>query len=1038
VRLPFARFGVWEWTVGQAPVPVTRPASSVPTLLASKASGSVVGVFDDGGVRWLEDGTWSGVSALPLEVRVVSGIALDAAGDPWLATTAGAFVQHRAAETWSEWRVPEDGPVNRIHDFARAPDGALWVATGDGLRVHRPDGGVEVLDRIDGRRLGTIIAVAVAPDGTVWASDSQERGGVLRRDRSGWQRFGEAEGFDGGAVHRIAFDSAGDPWFLTLGPLNAVAGRAGGRGGIVRFRDGRFERPLRRLGGREPDKAYGMAEAPDGSLWFATLAGLCRLAGEDWTCRDRGDGLRLDRVYAVAAALDGTVWFAHDEHGLGRLKDDEIRYVSNAEGLENTQVRDLAIDSRGWLWMTTGAGLALWRDGALTMVPYDTGRPRVRAWPVFAENDRVLVGTQGRGFATLDLAAIDRTPPRIDPFPAVVSDGAVWLRWRALAHDGWVDPARVRSRWRRDGGAWSAWDRRSEVEIADLDPGEHRFEFQALGTLGDRSEVVAVDVRLRPPWWARPHVIAPVAAMALAVAALGAALAIRRRRHDRELRERDRRFRDLVETAPDPIWTLDADGRVLSLNPAAARVLGAGRAAVAGKSFEEFLEADDRARFAGAFARAGEPGAPPESHPFRVRPPDGDAVVLETILHRAVDVDGMPVVRCFGRDATERRRLEERVRSTETLEAIGQLAGGVAHDFGNLMMAVTGYSQLVLRDLGPDERIRGDVERILRAGERAAGLTRQLMDFSRRRARRPRPIDLARLVLDLRPMVRAALREDIALTVETDARVGIVEGDPGQLQSVLFNLVANARDAMPGGGALRVAVRDRWVDASEAEQLRLAKAGWFAVLEVSDDGHGMDEVTRARMFEPFFTTKPHGLGTGLGLASVYGIVRQSRGAVDVRSAPGDGTAIRVLLPHVPASPSEDDPTVEIPEEPFGNGRTVLIVDDAPEILGFLVPLMRGWGFEVLEAVDGRDALTVADGHDRPIDVLLTDVVLPRPSGPELAARLRERDPGLRVLFMSGYLDGPGGHGDGRPVPPDRLIKPFGAADLYEALARVLA
>ncbi len=378
----------------------------------------------------------------------------------------------------------------------------------------------------------------------------------------------------------------------------------------------------------------------------------------------------------------------------------------------------------------------------------------------------------------------------------------------------------------------------------------------------------------------------------------------------------------------------------------------------------------------------------------------------------------------------ERERTEDKLRQALKLEAIGRLAGGVAHDFNNLLTAMLGHAELLLEALAEGEQREAAVE-IRDAAKRAAALTQQLLAFGRRQARNPRVLDLRGVVGDLAPILRRLLGEKHELVVRERATAGRVRADSAQIDQILLNLVMNSRDAMPGGGSIEIEIGDASDDevavAFHAERPRQG----CVMLAVRDAGNGMDAETRARLFEPFFTTKKPGRGTGLGLATVYGIVQQSGGAISVKSEPGVGTAFEVLFPRV-ADEASREPA--LPSVPAGGGETILVVDDDGGVRAVARASLAAYGYLVLCADSGEAALRLARNHPGPVDLLITDVVMPGMDGPELAATVGRERPGLRVLFMSGYPD--------RRAPADEadacLAKPFTPTELARAVQQALA
>lgn len=1030
--LPDDRAGIWMWDGQGAPARSDDVGASAVLRGTALASGEVVALFDDGGIREFDGARWGEPLGLPLAVRWIHDVAAGPGGDVWVASDAGLFVDRRADRPWRRWHRREHGNANRVHDLAIDDDGRLWTATADGLVVWTPDGRPERIRPDPTRETDAIIAVALDPDGTVWASAPLGASGVRRRIGGRWIHYDVDDGFDAGAVHRIAIDPDGTAWFLTL-PAVDDDGRPLG-GGVVRYRDGAFDRPVSKAGAREPDRVYEMAVAPDGARWFATSDGLCRLVGSDWRCIGRAEGLRIDRVFALDVDRDGTVWFSHDDFGVGVLRDGVIDYQRRLDDLLFRDVRDITVDDRGWVWMSIRGGVVLVRDGVVLPLTVEDGLPSATQWPVLVTDDRVYLGSNARGVAVLQLDRLDPTPPRVvidEPRPGRED---VHVSWSAFAHRGSMPPASIRTRYRIDGGPWSSWSRSRSVDLRGLAAGLHTVEVAALGVLGRPSEPAAASFSWTPPSYARAHLVGLIGVLVGGIGVLVVLLVVRARAHGRALRDSEARHRRLFEMAPEPIWVLDGGARVAAVNPATEQLLGRSRQDLAGVPFESLLAETSRPPFRGALGEAREAGGRPVAREIEIEVErEGTEPVVLECSARALDPapHGPGSVLFFARDVTARRSLEARLHEAQKLEAIGRLAGGIAHDFGNLMMAVTVYSHWLLRRIPAGDPGHEDVRRILRAGERATWLTRQLSEFSRRRARTPEPLALVQVVKDLAPIVRTSVSESIGLEFDLDARVGRIVADAGQIQVLLLNLVANARDAAGPGGHVRVAVRDAWIDAADAARHGLETAGWFVVFEVADDGVGMDESTRARMFEPFFTTKPHGEGTGLGLASVYGIVRQNGWGLDVRSRPGEGATIRVLIPHA----EEEVRVGEDGAEPAAEAQplTVLVVEDSEEIVSLLRSVLEDRGYRVLVATDGRSAVERFRKYAHPVDVLLTDVVLPGIGGPELARTLRRRRPELRVVYMSGYPDELRPDGPG-PDPGDRLLrKPFSVRELFRIL-----
>lgn len=347
------------------------------------------------------------------------------------------------------------------------------------------------------------------------------------------------------------------------------------------------------------------------------------------------------------------------------------------------------------------------------------------------------------------------------------------------------------------------------------------------------------------------------------------------------------------------------------------------------------------------------------------------------------------------------RQVEEQLRQTQKMEAIGKLAGGIAHDFNNLLTIVTGYSELALSRLGPNDPLRGPIQEVKKAGDRAAGLTGQLLTFSRRQVLQPQLLDLNQVVATTEQMLRRLIGEDVELNTVPGSLRGHVKADQGQLEQVILNLVVNARDAMPHGGKVTIETADVELDATYAALHLEVEPGPYVLLAVTDTGCGMDAATRARLFEPFFTTKEEGKGTGLGLSTVYGIVKQSGGHIWVYSEPGLGTTFKIYFPRIERNRPVDQRTIDRAEA-RGGSETILLVDDDDQARNLVSELLQANGYLVLTARDGDEAFVIGRRHIGPIHLLVTDTVLPGMSGRELAEKLARDRPQMKLLYLSGY------------------------------------
>ncbi|MBX6365196.1 MAG: PAS domain S-box protein [Gemmatimonadetes bacterium] len=475
-----------------------------------------------------------------------------------------------------------------------------------------------------------------------------------------------------------------------------------------------------------------------------------------------------------------------------------------------------------------------------------------------------------------------------------------------------------------------------------------------------------------------------------------------RTRIEEALRASEERFRALIENASDTICIVGVDGRLLYTSPAVGRALGYGPEELRGRPVSDLVHPEEVAAVEAMLRRvAAEPGGV-QSATYRIRHKDGSWRWFDGLASNRLEDPRVAGIVVNSRDVTERRRLEEELMQAQKMEAVGRLAGGIAHDFNNLLTGIQGYATLVRDGLRERDPLREDVRELLRIADRAGALTRQLLAFSRRQALQPRVLDLGGVVAGMEKMLRRLIGEDVQLTATAEPGLWPVRADPAQVEQLILNLAVNARDAMPGGGTLRIETRNARIEVAEPEACPGLPAGDYVLLEVRDSGEGIAPEHLPFIFEPFYTTKERGKGTGLGLATVYGVVKQSGGYIYAHSEPGRGASFRIYLPRVDG-PVEPEPN-EGGEVVRGGGEIVLVAEDEPAVRSLARRILERAGYRVLEAEDGEDALAVAEAHAGPIDLLLTDVVMPRMGGRTLAERLARARPGVRILFMSGYSE----------------------------------
>ncbi len=587
---------------------------------------------------------------------------------------------------------------------------------------------------------------------------------------------------------------------------------------------------------------------------------------------------------------------------------------------------------------------------------------------------------------------------------------------------------------------------RPDLVLMDIDLGGGMDGIEAAGLIRAAADIPVVylaafsdDVTLQRAKVTEPHgyVLKPYEDTDLQTAI---EIGLYKHKLDRRLRENEQWLAATLGSIGDGVIATDAAGRVRFMNALAEQLTGWAQAEAVGRDVREvFAIVDERSRdpVPNPAVEALATGAPATLSPNTV-------LIARSGAERPIDDTAAPIRDVSGavsgavlvfRDITERRRLEEHLRQAQKMEAIGRLAGGIAHDFNNIMTIIGGFSEFLLADDQPAADRRDSARHIYEAGKRAAALTQQIMAFSRKQILRPAVLNLNAVVRDMGAMVKRLIGSDIEFVTETAPDLGAVKVDPAQIGQVILNLAANARDAMPGGGKLIVTTANAELGAAVADAHPDVTPGRYALLTVEDTGSGMSAAVLAHAFEPFFTTKGVGEGTGLGLATVHGIVKQSGGHIAVTSTVGQGTTFWVYLPL-----AEDAPAPTAPREPdaFAKGdETILLVEDEELVRRMTRTVLERSGYRVLEAADGHAAVAVAEAHPEPIHLLITDLVMPHLSGRQASERLARLRPGLRVLYMSGYTEDVLVHQGVGSADADFLPKPFSLVALTNKVREIL-
>lgn len=600
ISLPFDAWGIWEWDRGGKPRldPETKGFSLKSAAMNSK--GWILAVHESGIGRFRQDGKWETVDFRQPQVRDIEFVGYRKNDDLWIGTQRGLFLFKETSRRWTYLQYDFPDPRNSINEIIRTRDGSLWIASAKGIEIHRSNGPVEAIHKILGENLYVVTGLIEDRNGNVWISSGGGFDGAFRWDGERWQRFARGTPLEGNKIHKIRMDSKGKLWFLAIWPVFPRTDSMVFLGAYV-YADGKFESHWGEKEGLPSRKVYAFAEGKDGAFWFGTSAGLARFKGGDWTywkAPASRNPSGLDRVFALCVGHDGKVWFSTQSHGVAYLDDrDSIHSFSVADGLVNNEVWDLQIDERGRIWATTSGGLSHYDNGVWTSIDSRTGLSGAELWPVLPTEDKVYVGTRGRGVSILDRSTEQLPAPQIVIEQPTTHASSAVVMWSVFAY--WGDPAAssIVTRYRLNGGRWSSWSTKRTVTIDNLSPGAYSIHMQAISPFGTFEPAGAsASFEIVAPLYRQPIVLVLAGGLIGLVLAFGVVLYNRKLRHDAELRASESKFRAISETTSSALLIYN-EQRLLFVNPSAEVLTGFSADDLLRKGIFDIIHPDSREEF---------------------------------------------------------------------------------------------------------------------------------------------------------------------------------------------------------------------------------------------------------------------------------------------------------------------------------------------------------------------------------------------------------------------------------------------------------
>lgn len=987
---------LWEWGPGRELTRVSAKAAQIARSLAVAENGDAVAFYNSQQV-WIREGrAWTALSPIPMPLRTAKALHFDSRGRLWVASANGLNLLRLDQRRWTKLSFPFPDLKNHLVAILPAKDGSLKIGTAGGAIAVGPDNQLDNSFGLTGQPPAVLTGLAQTPDGVFWLSSGATFTGVFRLHGKSVKRYGAAQGLADAPIHKLIVDSSGALWTLATG-----AGRAQQQIGVHRF-DGQRFHLWEHSSGLIDKRVYSLVRTSDGTLWFATLGGMSSFRNGAWRHWTQKEGLLSDKLFFVAARPGGGVYFLDRANGLGEIgPDGQPRYTRIGGSSATNSAWELTLEGSNDLWLATRGGLFLRRDGEWNWIGQPAGLDNQELWPVALWNNHVCAGSDGSGLFCLDRGVLAGPGPKVEFEPAHIDGGSVRAQWRILQFEDSAGQEGARSRYRVDAQPWSAWGARGSVSVASLAPGAHRLEVDAKDQFGSRAVKAGVlEFTVPAAFYAQPLFLIPVGVSLGAALIAILAFVSRKVFHNRQLAEKEERFRALLEYSSIGITLRDRNQRVFYVSPAINAILGYEPEELIGDYRQEILHPDDvPGAEASARALIEVPGQTLRSR-VRMRHKNGEYRWIEVTARNLLQNPAVGAIVNNFRDVTDSTQAEitaseARQRAEHANLAKSDFLAMISHEIRTPMNGITGMCQLLLETSLNAEQL-DYAETIAQSAQSLLALVNDVLDFSRIEAGKlsieRAPIHMESLVADVAQLMRVRAdqkRLRLLTHYPADAPRGFY-GDPLRIRQILINLVGNAVK-FTAEGEIRIEVAVSYLEASR----------YMVSIEVSDTGIGIPPDKLPLIFEKFTqadvsTTRRYG-GSGLGLTICRSLTELMGGTITTSSEAGIGSRFRLDLPMdaAPESAIEARDTSRQALRPLSEPLSILLVEDNLVNQKLAVRLLERLGCEVAVAASGIEALALLTDTD--YDMVLMDCQMPDMDGYETTRQIRSRERGSKHL-----------------------------------------